>query len=365
MLRGIQAIPMQDIRKKFVHVLLMVLFSFLLLEILCQVFFALIVGKSFEAQRNDPQHYYTTSEDPALRYVLKPGSRLEKDGRRIAINSFGIRDDSDSTLYPWKIAILGDSVPFGVRLSQEDSPSAALQKLTGDGIKVLNFGTPGYNLEEIQRFLELKYPLYKPQQIFYVLNLNDFSRRNTIYEGADNGLYRMYSRPLFKSPFFMRRAIYHYMKGGEASSVRWYRWLYEGNKRSGLPIIKKMADYARANHSEFTVILFPPGVAYENGNFVMQDVLDEISGYLKENGISTYVPVADFSKNTTKLQDSSDHLTRAGSEVIAATIKRSCAFGSRASDEFTVPLCRRFQRRCFASSRYISLCPSAEKCLSP
>lgn len=281
------------------------------------------MGKSLEAQRNDPQHYYTASDDPALRYVLKPGYRFEKDGSRIAINLFGIRDDTDIISHSLKIALLGDSVPFGVRLSQEDTPPAALQRLTGDGTKILNFGTPGYNLDEIQHYLELKYPLYRPQQIFYVLNLNDFSRRDTMYEGADNGLYRMYSRPFFKSVFLIRKAIYHYMKGGGESSVRWYRWLYEGNKEWGLPIIKKMVDYIRGNHGEITVILYPPGVAYENGNFVMQDVLDDISAYLKENGISTYAPVRDFNKNTTELQDSSDHLTRAGSEVMAAVIKRA------------------------------------------
>lgn len=296
--------------------------GWLLLELACQVLYAVVVVPRLEAQRNDPLHYYMASDDPALCYVLQPGYHMEKDGRSIWINLQGIRDDRDETDGPRKVALLGDSVVFGIALSQEQTPSAALQRMAGDGFRILNLGMPGYGLEELARYLELKLSVHKPEQIYYVLNLNDFSRRNTIYEGGDNGLFRIYAKPRLKSPFFFRKAVYRLAKGGHMSSVRWYRWMYEGNRNELLPIVKRMADFAKSNGSEFTVVLFPPAVAYEDGSFALQDVVDEIHLYLKSNGVPVIVPVREFGSRAQGLQDDTDHLTPSGSEVMAGVIGR-------------------------------------------
>lgn len=311
---------MNNFWKKLIAITLGIFVALFLLEIACQAFFIVSVSKQLESQRNDPLHYYQASSDPIFRYELKPGYRMEKDGRRIRINDQGIRDDEDQSNRPRKIALLGDSVPFGISLSQEETPPARLQLLTGDSIKVLNFGTPGYGLEEIVHFLEKKFPVYQPQKVIYVLNLNDFSRRNTIYEGADNGLYRIYHRPFFKLPFFIRKAVYRYIKQGKMSSVKWYRWMFEGNKTRLLPLLNQMAGYAKSNGSEFSILLFPPAVAYENGNFALQDIFDEITGYCRENGIPVIAPVAEFSQNVYDLQDNTDHCTPKGCEVMAHVI---------------------------------------------
>ena len=233
-------VPMKNFSRNLIAALIGVFISFLLLEVLCQAFFIFVVAKDLEAKRNNPLHYYTASDDPALRYVLKPGYWIEKDGRKIVINGLGIRDDSDSTAYLRKVALLGPAVPllpFGIRLSQEDTPPAVLQRLAGESIKVLNFGVPGYGLEEIQRFLEIKYPIYKPQQIFYILIPTT--------SPAATPSTRVLKQPVayigprfFKLPFFVGKAIYHFMQGGVWSSVRWYLWMYEGGKKKGLPIIK-------------------------------------------------------------------------------------------------------------------------------
>lgn len=303
--------------KKLIAMLFGTTFALALLEIACQAFFALSVAKQLEAQRNDPLHYYTASDDPLLYYTLKAGYQIEKDGKRIRINEQGIRDDGDHANAPRKIALLGDSVPFGIALSQEQTATARLQTMLGDSVKVFNFGTPGYGLEEISHFLELKHPLYKPDHVYYLLNLNDFSRRNTIYEGADNGLYRIYNRPFLKMPFFIKKAIYRFVKEGKMSSVPWYRWLFEGNKAKLLPELQQMSDYAKQNGSTFSVILFPPAIGYEGGQFVLQDVFDEIGQFCKTNNIPVSAPVAEFGKDVYGLQDNTDHFTPAGCEVMA------------------------------------------------
>lgn len=313
---------MQNFWKKFLAVFFGIFVAFALLEIASQVLFYVVVSKQLEAQRRDPLHYYQASSDPLLRYELKPDYQMEKEGRRIRINALGFRDDEDRSTISHKLALLGDSVPFGIALSQEETPAACLQQLIGDSIKVLNFGTPGYGLEEIARYLEVKFPVYKPQEIFYVLNLNDFSCRNTIYEGADNGLYRIYKRPFLKLPFFIRKAIYRFIKQGKMSSPEWYRWLYEGNNDRLLPLLPQMAAFAKNNGSKFSVLLFPPAVAYKDSRFVLQDIFDDISSYCQENDIEVLAPVAAFGQHVYELQDNTDHLTPEGCKVMAREIVR-------------------------------------------
>ncbi len=294
-----------------------------LLELACQATYAFGVAPQLAAQRNDPAHYYEASDDSVLAYRLKADCRIEKDGRVVCINRHGLRDDRDDLAAPASVALLGDSVPFGIALSQDETPAAALQRLAGAETRVLNFGVPGYGVQELRRELERIFSLCRPSRIYYVLNPNDFSVRGTFTEGGDNGLYRMYVPPALKTPFFVRKAIYRFMKGGRMSSVRWYRWLYESNKTQLLPVIAEMAEFARARGSELVVVPFPPAVAYAaDGRFALQDVFDEIGDYLRANRIPALAPVAEFGQNVYALQDDTDHLTAAGSEVLARAIWR-------------------------------------------
>ncbi|HFA48206.1 MAG TPA: hypothetical protein ENJ95_04220 [Bacteroidetes bacterium] len=316
---------MKNFTKKLAAISIGIFVALLFLEIACQALYAFMVAPQLESQKNDDLHYYEANENPALTYSLRPGYHFTKKekgrkDRRININKYGIRSDTDSTNAAQKVALFGDSVPFGNGVSQEDSPPACLQRLAGDSIHILNFGTPGYGLEELPHHLRAKYPVYRPQTLYYVLNLNDFSRRNTIYEGGDNGLYRIYNKPGLKLPFFIRKAVYRYIKEGKMSSVKWYKWLYEGNKKELLPLIKEMAGYAKSNGSVFKVVLFPAAVGYQNGHFALQGIFDEITRYCEKNGIPVIAPVAEFSQNVYKYQDITDHFTPAGSEVIAKVI---------------------------------------------
>jgi hypothetical protein len=306
--------------KKLITISLSTAFAFLILELGCQALFHFVVKKQFNEQRTNPLHYYMLSDDPMLYYVLKSNFQIEKDGKSIRIDKNGQRDDGDKQNAPHKIALFGDSVPFGLAVSQEETPSARLQALVGDSTKVINFSIPGYGLAEIAHFFALKYPIYKPQEVYYVLNINDFSVRNTVYEGADNNLYRVYNPPFFKMSFFFRKAVARFIKGGDFSSIKWYRWLFEGNKAQLLPQITQMATLAKQNNARFSVILFPPAVGYENGVFKLQDVFDGITQYCRDNNITIENPVQEFSKNVYDLQDHSDHLTPKGCDVMAKYI---------------------------------------------
>ena len=297
----------------------------LLLEAACQGLYAFGVAPPLAARRKDPLHYFEASGDPVLVYGLKPDCRIEKAGRVLRINRQGLRDDRENLDVSPDVALLGDSVTFGIGLSQHETAAAALQRLSGAEESVVNFSVPGYGLLELRRELERMLGLCRPDRICYVLNLNDFSVRNTVFEGGDNGLYRMYAPPALKAPFFVRKAIYRFMKGGGMSSVRWYRWLYEGNRASLLPVIREMAELARSRGCEFDVVLFPPAAAYTDEGFVLQDVVGEIAGYLREHGIPVIAPVAEFGADIRGLQDGTDHLTAAGSECLARVIRKGGA----------------------------------------
>ncbi len=307
----------RELLKRLLALLIGLVVALVLVELGCQVFYALFVKPKLEAQRRDAFHYYQPSKDARLVYELRPGYRIEKDGRRIHIDSGGIRDDGDHRHAPRKIAIIGDSVPFGTALSQEQTLPAALQRLLGDTVKVYNFGVPGYGLEEISRLLEIRWPQYKPQQVIYLLNFNDFSRRNTVYEGADNGLYRMYHPPLLKMPFLLRKAVYRIVKGGKMSSVAWYRWLYQGNRDEGLVELIHMADYARQQGFSFSVVLFPPAVAYTPEGFALETEFRALCDELSRHHIPCYDATPAFAPNPSAFQDNTDHLLPEGSRTLA------------------------------------------------
>ncbi len=311
---------MQNNLKKLAAIFIGVFIALALLEIGCQVLFKILVAPQLQAQQNDELHYYIPSDDPRLTYQMKPNYKIQLPDRRLAINDHGFRDDSNETDFPRSVALFGDSVPFGQGLDQSESAPAELQALVVDSIKVVNFGTCGYGLEELAVYLRSKYHVYKPQTVYYFMNLNDFSRRNSIYEGGDNGLYRIYKRPGLKLPFFIRKAVYRFVKEGKMSSVKWYQWMYDGNKDKLLPLVKDMAKFATSNGSEFKVVLFPAAVAYENGNFALQDIFDEILEYCQQNNIPAIAPVTEFSQNVYGLQNNTDHFTPKGSKVMARVI---------------------------------------------
>jgi len=92
--------------------------------------------------------------DPELLYDLKPGARvLGWDGVRVEIDASGCcrvvpgrRADDDGAL---RIAVLGDSTPFGWRLPFEQSYGEQLRPLLEHALRksvaLRNFAVPGYN----------------------------------------------------------------------------------------------------------------------------------------------------------------------------------------------------------------------------
>lgn len=314
---------------------LMLALCLVAIEAACQIY-AWHVARKLDAIRSRPNHYYRLSDNPVLGYELDPGRVIETDGRMLRINQFGIRDDSDAVPEGvTKMALLGDSVVFGTGFSQEFTISGLLQRelnAATNEVRVLNFGVPGYNLAELLEFLKVKDRNYHVDHVVYILNPNDFCRRDTRYEGADNGLYRMYHLPRLKSPWFLGKLVYRIRKEGMVS-VGWYRWLYAGCRDSGLENILRMAQYCRSRDCPFSVILLPAGCAYADGAYALDRMHADIADWLKSRGIDSTDTVNAFRPRPAEYFTNTDHLTVEGNKLMAEIIADGLREGPPASDE--------------------------------
>ena len=144
-----------------------------------------LVGAELLARAFDPgfqvvfRESIAFSADPALVYQLRPGAR---DGKH-RISSAGLRDDEASREKPagtFRIAAIGDSVTHGSGGPRESAYPEQLEALLnaragteGQRFEVLNFGVPGYNIEQVVERLRVLGLDFEPDLIVYGYALND------------------------------------------------------------------------------------------------------------------------------------------------------------------------------------------------
>jgi len=92
--------------------------------------------------------------DPDLKYTLNPGTFLFHNPEftnEFKVNSLGTRDDEDALLVP-EIVVLGDSVPMGWGVNQNETYAKIIEKLSGK--KVLNAAISSYSTVQAMRILD-------------------------------------------------------------------------------------------------------------------------------------------------------------------------------------------------------------------
>ena len=298
------------------------LFALVAAEGVCQGIARLVIFPGFARDMARANFFLTPSDDPLLGYEMKAGFALESDGKWLRINRHGLRADSDDLFEGrTKIALLGDSVTMGAGHSQERTIEALLEarlRAAGSDAVVLNFGVPGYATRELLEFLKRKNQIYHASQVVYLLNPNDFARRDSVTEGGDNGLYRMYARPAWQTPWFLRKAVYRLHK---APLVDWYRWMFAANETAGEQDIRAMAAASAAQGAVFSVVLLPSGAAYGPGGYGLADMYGRLADFLREEGIPVLSPIGEFGSDPGSYFDASDHLWDAGNERMAELIQ--------------------------------------------
>jgi lysophospholipase L1-like esterase len=294
--------------------------SLALAELGFQLFARLVIFPGWDRDMARPNFFLIRSEDPVLAYELAPSYEIETDGKRLHINRWGVRADSDDQYVGRrKIAILGDSVTMGAGHSQERTIDRLLeQRLREDGrdTVVLNFGVPGYATRELAEFLRQENAIYRVDQVLYLLNPNDFARRDSVYEGADNGLYRMFVRPTWQTPWFLRKAVYRLVKDAPAS-VRWYSWLFAANEARARMDIQHMAAHCAERGAAFSVVLMPSGAAYGREGYALAEMYGRLVSFLRSEGIPVIAPIEEFAADPGRYFDETDHLHDIGNERMA------------------------------------------------
>ena len=114
---------------------------------------------------------------PRLLFDLRPGAgvRAEVDYR---INRFGMRNPEVAEEKPAgarRIAVLGDSIAFGYWVADEQAFPRQLEAMLGgpSRVEVLDFGVPGYNLEQEIETLRVKALRFAPDVVVVAFCLND------------------------------------------------------------------------------------------------------------------------------------------------------------------------------------------------
>ena len=284
-------------------------------------------GSAWGIPKNDPRHYYRLSSNPLLAYELAPGV-YKRNGLRLVINRYGVREDSDDlAVDARRVALLGDSVGFGIWQAQKDTLASRAQSLVAnERVKLLNLGVPGYAVAEVAENFEMKDAIYNFDDALYLLNLNDFTRRDTVYEGADNGLYRMYRPVDWHTRHLLWKAYYRWKKHGHLggsveSSDDWYRWLFEGNRDFARQQLERMAAYAEGRGIRFAVMILPVGSAFNaDGAYRLADLSGKLGELLDDLRIDSIDPASRFSANPRDLIDETEHPTKTGNRVLAEVV---------------------------------------------
>lgn len=120
------------------------------------------------------------SPNPRLRYELRPGAVASAEVT-YRVNAAGLRGPEvadqkrPGTL---RVAVLGDSIAFGYWVADEAAFPRQLERLLAEGpggrpVEVLNFGVPGYNLEQATEVLRARALAFAPDVVVVSLCLND------------------------------------------------------------------------------------------------------------------------------------------------------------------------------------------------
>lgn len=121
------------------------------------------------------------SDNPRLRFELRPGGRVRAEVE-YQVNQLGLRGPETSVAKPARVrrvAVLGDSIAFGYWVRDEQGFARQLEGLLneadagGGRVEVLNFGVPGYNLEQELEALRARALAFSPDLLVVLFCLND------------------------------------------------------------------------------------------------------------------------------------------------------------------------------------------------
>ena len=115
--------------------------------------------------------------NPRLRFELRPSARVRAEVE-YRTSAAGMRNPEVAETKPAgrrRVAVLGDSIAFGYWVAEEQAFPRQLEAMLGGPgrVEVLDFGVPGYNLEQEIETLRTKALAFSPGVVVVAFCLND------------------------------------------------------------------------------------------------------------------------------------------------------------------------------------------------
>jgi hypothetical protein len=153
-------------------------------------------------------------------YLFRPGATYVWEGIPVQINSRGLRSEEVALPKPagvYRVLNIGDSVPFGWRVRQEESYGKQLEQmlpaagLVAGKVEVVNAAVPGWSLEAARNFLLQEGFDYQPDAIIVSITVvNDMTNAPVVR--PENALFSWLRDNTYSWPFLSTQA--QYVKAG-------------------------------------------------------------------------------------------------------------------------------------------------------
>jgi len=179
----------KKIRMIFITILLVFVFVIVISEILLRIFWN---GLMPPPEKEAPFPFIENQYDD-VNYTLRPDIHYRYIGKNINKLGFRFPDSITKEKKPgtYRVVVLGDSVVFGLRTSEEDTISAVLEDRLnsidlsgGRRAEVINFGGPGYNMTQYCAVLKRYAKQYNPDLIIIGITFyNDLDGYTNKYIG--------------------------------------------------------------------------------------------------------------------------------------------------------------------------------------
>ena len=260
------------------------------------------------------------SSNPVLLWEYRPYG----EAQGLATNRWGFRDvDYATTTKPpgtYRVAFIGDSVTLGMGVVPEDTFVARIGAMaTRAGLKVetLNFGVDGYNALQVRELLAVKVLAFQPDQVVYVLCLNDFDFTDSSGQKID-----YFRKPKLFLPRWLKqryRAIWR---------SEFHRWHFQRNGDEAFRAIEGMRDPLEARKIGFLLAVVPvfpdrPGDPAYFDHYALGDIHEGVRAFAAAKGIRVHDLLEDFRRQPPPPQRyllDLWHLSAAGHQVAAQAL---------------------------------------------
>lgn len=264
--------------------------------------------------------------------ISADGLTRESEGVLLFHDNFIERHALKRKTNSFRIVLLGDSVAFGLGLNRNEIFSYHLEELLNkerDGVEVLNFAWPGYDLLQINCLFKEQALALDPDMILYLFFQNDISTHDFIRKTDEfyEVVYLEKAYPYFVDiPFnaflmdhaklyrFINSRIVQIMKQYKPDhEVKYYFFSFEQSYKA----MKEMVDASRDRDIQFLVVNMPIlSDDYSTHNFIGKFLeMENLTVYnIREDLLHTRPEEIQFAPGERA------HLNAYGHEILAALI---------------------------------------------